>query len=159
MRPTVLITILLALPGTVWSQTASGDAATTHEAILTFAGQAVPRALRFSQGDRASLLDAEGDFTPKGWKAFRQSLTGWLDDEGAPTYTSSFTRGEKPPRIRSVDGGFLVTIYGELKQQHRNEHGGVSTTTYRVAVDATISTKPLKVDLLEERTCGKTPCD
>jgi hypothetical protein len=159
MRTTVLIALLLTLPGLVRGEPGPGDSAPDQGAIIKYGVRAVPRALNFAQGDRASLVDAEADFTAKGWESFMHRLSGWLDDHGAPKYTSTFTQGERTPRVHTVDGAVVLTLYGELKQQNRNEHGGVSTTTYSVAVDATISTKPLKVDRLEERTCGKTPCE
>jgi hypothetical protein len=155
MRAIVLILLLLSVTGFAWNKTASGQDST----IIEYGTEVVSKALNFSQGDRESLVDAQDFFSPKGWEAFMKKLNGWLDEKGAPKYTSSFKQGERPPKVQAVEGGFVLTVFGDLKQQSRNEYGGVSTTTYSVAVDMTISNKPLQIELLEQRTCGKSPCD
>jgi hypothetical protein len=65
---------------------------TTQAAILEFAQKAVVRALDYSQGDRQSLMDAQDDFTPDGWREFMKRMDGWLDPKGAPLGSSSFTQ-------------------------------------------------------------------
>lgn len=154
MRIILLISLLLFVSGYAWSKTVSDQ-----DSIIEYGTEVISKALNFIQGNRASLVDAQNFFSSKGWEVFMKKLNGWLDEKGAPKYTSSFKQGKRSPEILAVEGGFILTIYGDLKQQSHNEFGGVSMTTYSVAVSATISKKLLKIELLEQRTCGKSPCD
>jgi len=45
------------------------------------------------------------------------------------------------------------------KLPRKNAYGGVSTTTYLVAVDVHVGGSPLKIRYLETRTCGAKPCE
>jgi hypothetical protein len=67
-----------------------------NTAAIAFAEKAVPRALDYEQGKRASLVDAKDDFTPEGWTELMKWLDGFIDDKGAPTGSSVFTLQEKP---------------------------------------------------------------
>ena len=66
-------------------------AATEQTAAIEFVQKAAPRALDYVQGNRESLMDAEEDFTPDGWREFMKWLAGFLDDKGAPTGSARFT--------------------------------------------------------------------
>src|SRR5215469_4149048 len=68
------------------------SAATTDQiAALNFAKQAVSRASNHEQGNRATLIDAQGDCTPEGWREFREWLEEYVDAKGARTGSSTFT--------------------------------------------------------------------
>ena len=59
--------------------------------IVRYAETASLRALNFSQGDLASLVDAKNDFTASGWNEFMKGLDGWLNENGAPKFSSNFS--------------------------------------------------------------------
>ena len=125
---------------------------------IVFAEKAVQRALDYEQGNRATLVDAQNDFTPEGWAEFMKWLDGFIDDKGAPTGSSVFTTTEKMQVKGSENGITRLTIPGILKQQARNPYGGISTTTYRVEVDVQVGGAPLKIQHLKTTTCGAAPC-
>src|SRR5713226_7441595 len=59
-------------------------------AIAAFAQAAAVRALSFRQGDAGSVAHSQVDFTTDGWKDFMKHMEGFLDQKGAPTFSSSF---------------------------------------------------------------------
>ena len=135
------------------AQTAPADLK-DEAAVVRYAEVACLRALDFIQGNIKSLADAQDDFTPQGWSEFMKKLNGWLDDKGAPKFSSNFSPSGKAVDVRHEEGALRLTIPGILKQERRNEFGGVSTTAYRVEVDIRLSGKPVKIERLEQRTCG-----
>jgi len=120
-----------------------------QKSVADFAQTAAVRALDYKQGDRASLMDAEKDFTAKGWSEFMKRLQGWLDDKGAPLGSSLFTPTADAVMKGEGNGVVHVTIPGTLKQSQNK-----SSTTYRVVVEVALAGKPMKIELLEVRTCG-----
>jgi hypothetical protein len=128
-----------------------------EQAALAGAVQkAVVRALNFDQGDLARLRASRKDFTPEGWKQFMKHLDGWLDDKGAPTFTSSFVPSGGPTIISQSGGVLQLTMTGTLKQRQNN-----STTTYPIVVEVTASGRPMKIADLKQSICGgrtATPC-
>lgn len=110
--------------------------------------------LQFAQGDKASLLDAKGHFTPEGWAQFMEKLQGWQDDRGAATFTSRFAPSGPALDVRRHDGVVYLTIPGVLEQESRNAYGGVSTTRYRAEVELQFAEATHKVTRLKQRTCG-----
>jgi hypothetical protein len=153
----VLVTAFF-LGGLAWAQ--SGSVATTDRATMVdFAKRAVAQALDYNQGDRKSLMDAQDDFTPEGWHEFMKWLDGFVDDKGAPTGSSLFIATGEPAPKSQENGAIRLAIPGTLKQQSKNAHGGLFTTTYRVMVDVELGRNPLKIQHLKTRTCGAKPCD
>ena len=134
-------------------------AATEQTAAIEFVQKAAPRALDYVQGNRESLMDAEEDFTPDGWREFMKWLAGFLDDKGAPTGSARFTATGATVVKSKGNDAIRLAIPGTLKQQSKNAYGGLSTTTYRVTVDVEVSGNPLKIRHLETRTCGAKPCE
>jgi hypothetical protein len=118
--------------------------------------KAVVRALNFDRGDVERLRGARADFTPEGWKGFLKHLDGWLDDKGAPTFSSSFVPSGDPTVVSQSGGILHVTIPGTLKQ---SQHA--SSTTYRIVVEVRASGQPPKIESLKQTICGgstSTPC-
>ena len=144
----VVLIVAVFLGGPRWVQTAS-VAKTDQAAIVAFTQKAVARALDYDQGDRGSLMDAQDDFTPDGWREFMQWLQGYLDSKGAPTGSSLFTSTGDPVVKHQENGVTRLTIPGILKQE-----SGISKTTYRVAIDAQVGGNPLKIQHLKTITCG-----
>jgi hypothetical protein len=131
-------------------------AATEQTAAIEFVQKAAPRALDYVQGNRESLMDAEEDFTPDGWREFMKWLAGFLDDKGAPTGSSLFT-ATGAAVVKSIGNDAIrLAIPGTLKQ---SAYGGLSRTTYQVTVDVEVNGNPLKIRHLQTRTCGAKPCE
>lgn len=112
------------------------------------------RALQFTQGDPASLIDAKSRFTAAGWAEFMKKLDGWQDEKGAATFTSRFVPSGPALDVRQHDGVLDLTLPGVLEQESRNPYGGVSTTRYRAEIDLQLAVASRKVTHLKQRTCG-----
>lgn len=80
--------------------------------LVTSVEQAAVRALSFTQGDRASLVDAREDFTEAAWSHFLGELEGWLDPEGAPGFSSAFMPSGPALNASLMDGSVRLTIPG-----------------------------------------------
>jgi len=118
--------------------------------VVWFARQAATQSLTFQQGDRQTLEAARRLFTDDGWKQFLKDLTGWLDANGAPTFTSSFVPSTNGRVVDEHDGIIHVRIPGTLTQS-----AGVSKTTYRrFAVDVWVGGSPVAVQRLTQTTCA-----
>lgn len=135
----------------VLAQTPPGPA-TNEAAIVGPVQEAVVRALNFDRGDLERLRGARGDFTPEGGREFMKHLDGWLDQRGAPTFSSSFVPSEAPTIVRRSDGVLHVTIPGTLRHRQNG-----SSTTYRVMVDVRAAGEPMKIEHLKQRMCGGSP--
>jgi hypothetical protein len=133
----------------IWATTAD------QTAVIDFARMAVLRALNYDEGNRDSLIDAQGDFTPEGWSEFMKWLDGFVDAQGAPTGSSRFTITGDVVVKSQGNGVTRLSIPGTLKQ----ESTGRATTTYRVIVDVEVSDKPLKIRHLKTKYCGTQPCE
>lgn len=118
-------------------------------AIVAFAQKAAVQALNFNQGDIASLTHARTHFTDEGWKDFMKHMEGWLDQKGAPTFTSSFVPSKDAVVVGQENGIVHLRIPGTLKQTQNK-----SSTTYRAAIDVYAGSKPAKVQRLEQMTCA-----
>src|SRR5437867_11451415 len=125
-------------------------------AAIDFVQKVVPRALDYDQGNRQSLMDAEEDFTPDGWREFMKWLAGFLEDKGSPTGSSLFT-ATGAPVVKSIGNDAIrLAIPGTLKQ---SAYRGLSTTAYRVTVEVEVNGKALKIQHLQTRTCLPKPCE
>lgn len=154
MRCYFVVPIVALFSGSsIWPQSVAA-ATLDQTAIINFVRMEVPRALNYEQGDRESLMDAENDFTPDGWREFVTWLDGYLDEQGAPTHSSRFTPTGDPVVKRREDGAVRLTLPGTLKQQSKNSYGGISTTTYRVTIDVQVGGSPLKIQHMKTSTCG-----
>jgi hypothetical protein len=135
----------------------STAAPTADQAVVVgLVQKAVVRALNFDRGDVERLRGARDEFTPEGWKGFMKHLDGWLDDKGAPTFSSSFVPSGDPTVVSQAEGALHLTIPGTLKQSQ-----GSSSTTYRVVVEIRASGRPPKIESLKQTICGGStakPC-
>jgi hypothetical protein len=132
---------------------------TTDAATIDFVQKAVMRALNFAQGDRAGFLAAKDDFTPEGWSSYAKHMNGFLDDRGAPTFSSELRPSGKAAVIGSQNGIVHLSIPGTLKQTHNT-----SSTTYRIKIDVIAGGQPIKLEKVETVTCGgalthPAPCE
>jgi hypothetical protein len=112
------------------------------ESVRTMALHAV----NFKEGNLASLNASQANFTPDGWREFLNHMSGFLDDDGAPTFTSSFTPAGKAIVLKKENDTIHIRIPGALAQTH-----GQSTTNYRhAALDVTAGGDPLKIQHLQQ---------
>lgn len=118
---------------------------TDQAAIVGSVQKAVVRALNFDRGDLERLRGARDDFTPEGWREFMKRLDGWLDDKGAPTFSSSFVPAGDPTIVSQSGGVLHVTIPGTLKHRQNG-----SSTTYRVVIEVRAAGKPMKIEHLKQ---------
>ena len=132
---------------------------TSPTAAVDFAKKAVPRALGYDQGSRESLTDAKEDFTPDGWREFMNWLNGYVDEKGAPTGSSLFVATGEATVRNQENGTIRLVIPGTLKQQSKNEGGGIMAATYHVEIDVELGGNLVKIQHLKVTTCGAKPCD
>jgi hypothetical protein len=152
----------LALPLAVCLGAATGfarsvGAAQDSDALaLSFARTVVAQALTFEQGDPRALARVRPLFTDDGWQKFLNTLEGWLDPNGAPTFGANFVPSSSGRIVDEEKEVFHVRIPGSLTQMQ--DH---ARTTYRVAAaDVWVGGSPLKVHRLTQTTCvgGSTAC-
>jgi hypothetical protein len=130
----------------VFAQTA--PPAKDRASTIDFAQQAALRAVNFREGDAEALTHARADFTPDGWTEFMKHMEGWLDQKGAPTFTSSFVPSGAAMVRGEEDGTIRIRIPGTLKQTQ-----GKSSTTYRAALDVQAGGQPVRIKHLEQIAC------
>jgi hypothetical protein len=142
----LFVALFTAIPLFAQDQPSSS---TDQAATLAFAQKAAVSALNFRQGDSASLTQARPDFTDDGWKNFMKHMEGWLDQKGAPTFTSSFVPSRDAVVVGQENGIVHLRIPGTLKQTQNK-----SSTTYRAAIDVYLGGNPAKIQRLEQITCA-----
>jgi hypothetical protein len=156
MRVHVMVLVAAVLvAGPALAQT-TPMSATDQAAIVAPVQKAVVRALNFDRGDVERLKGAKDDFTPEGWREFMKRLDGWLDDKGAPTFSSSFVPSGDATILGQGDGALHVVIRGTLKHSQN-----ASTTTYPIVIEVRAGGTPLKIEHLEQTVCigaKTTPC-
>lgn len=144
----ILVTAMLAAAlgtGALWAQS-SATTTKEQEATMEAARKMAIRAMHFSQGDAVGLNNGRASFTEDGWKEFMKHLNGFLDDKGAPTFTSDFAPSGKAVFVGEEDGIVHFKIPGTLTQT-----SGKSTTTYGHAqLDVTAGGTPVKITRLEQ---------
>lgn len=153
MRIFKLWSLLLALfPTAGFAQPAVEDQVLIAQ--LQLAESAAGAILNFQQGDVASLIDARAYFTPSGWSDFMKGLTGSLDQDGGPNFSSTFVPSGASLDVKKHQDSISLTIPGVLKHESRNQHGSVSRTEYRAEIDIRTSANPHKLESIKQRTCG-----
>jgi hypothetical protein len=150
-----LLTLLWVLAGPVLLSAQTPPLAKTdQDAIVAFTEKAAVRALNFRQGELASLMQGRADFTSAGWTDFLQHMQGFLDEKGAPTFTSSFVPSGGAVIVAQENGIVHVRIPGTLKQTHDQ-----SSTAYRVKIQIQAGGKPARITRLEQTMCaGSAAC-
>jgi hypothetical protein len=108
----------------------------------------VVAALSFQQGNLASFKAAQANFTPKGWDEFIKTMQGFLDPNGAPTFTSRFVPAGPAVITSDENGSISGKVPGTLTQTHDK-----STTTYRLRIEVQTTGTPPKINHLEQITC------
>jgi len=127
--------------------------APSHEqtAIVTFVERAAVCAVNFSQGDAAGFTASRADFTDDAWKDFINHMQGFLDEKGAPTFTSSFVVSGPAKVLDERKGTVRFIIPGTLTQSSK-----VGKTTYRAVLEVSAGGEPLKIQRVEQIACTAT---
>ena len=155
-----VVAVLISFPAL-----AQSAAQTTSEqaAAVDFGQKAAIAALNFRQGDAAGFNRARDNFTPDGWKDFMKHMVGFLDQKGAPTFTSSFVAKRDATVLPQSESILRIRVPGTLTQSNE-----IGKTTYRQAAievdllrDPASDEKPAKIQLLKSITCfgASTACD
>jgi len=118
-------------------------------AIGAFGQKAALAAVNFLEGDSARLTHARGDFTSDGWKDFMKHLEGFLDENGAPSFTSTFVPSGSATVLSEEAGVVHFKIPGTLTQNSK-----LGRTTYRAAIEVHAGGKPVRIQHLEQITCS-----
>ena len=124
--------------------------------IVASAQDAAVQAVNFRQGDAEGWKRGRPDFTPEGWAEFVKHMQGWLDEKGAPTFSSSFVPSRNAVVIGNENGVVHFRIPGTLTQRQNG-----SRTSYRAALEVYAfrdllihSGKAIKIKHLEQITCA-----
>lgn len=115
---------------------------------LSFARSEAIRALTFRQGDGAGFVRSRATFTDEAWAQFVQNMQGYLDHDGAPTFSSTFVPSGDARVVDEQNGIAHMRVPGTLTQTHNQ-----SRTTYRAAVDVWVAGRPLRVQRMTQTTC------
>jgi len=136
----------------------SSPEARDERTIVAIAQDASVRALNFRQGDAEGWKRARRDFTPEGWTEFVKHMQEWLDEKGAPTFSSNFVASRNAVVIGKENGVVHFRIPGTLTQTQNG-----SKTAYRVAIEVYAfrdllihKGKAIKIKHLEQSTCAGT---
>lgn len=150
---TLLFVGSLLIPAAQATAIGTEDQETTGEqaAVVGFAERAAVQAVNFRQGDAEGFTRSRVDFTDSGWQDFMKHMQGFLDEKGAPTFTSSFVTSGNTKVLGEESGIVHLRIPGTLTQSN-----GPSKTTYRAALEVDAGGDPVKIQKLEQIACGGT---
>ncbi|HET9178042.1 MAG TPA: hypothetical protein VFQ24_06760 [Terriglobia bacterium] len=154
-----VIAVLVSFP--VLAQNAA-QTASDRTAAVDFGQTAAIAALNFQQGDAAGFNRARDNFTADGWKDFVKRMEGFLDQKGAPIFSSSFVAKRDASVLSESEGGLHLRIPGTLTQSNK-----IGRTAYRAAIEVDLLRNPapggesIKIQRLESITClgASTACD
>jgi hypothetical protein len=146
MRCYVAVILAVSLmDDALFAQTAAASPK-EQAAIVQFAQKAAVRSLNFDQGDIESLTGARDGFTPQGWSEFLKHMNGFLDEKGAPTFSSSFAPSGDAVVVGQDAGMIHFRAPGTLTQTQNK-----SRTTYNHAeIDVRAGGKPIRITHLEQ---------
>ena len=116
--------------------------------IVAFAEKAGVRALNFRQGDAEGFTRSRNDFSDAGWKDLMRTMQGFLDEKGAPTFTSSFVASGGARVVNNESGVVRLKIPGTLTQSNH-----VGKSTYRVVLQVVAGGDPVRIQKLEPIIC------
>jgi hypothetical protein len=120
-----------------------------QQQTVVSAQQADIQAMNFREGDLPGFTRNRDNFSAEGWSAFLHRMEGFLDEKGAPTFTSSFVPSHDAVVLKQENGILRFRIPGTLTQSSKN-----SRTTYRAALEVQVQGHPMKIVGLEQITCG-----
>jgi hypothetical protein len=144
----IVVAALLCLP--VFAQNGSQP---NRSEMIDFAKRSAVSAVNFKQGDLVGFNNARADFTIEGWNDFIHQNEGFLDQNGAPTFTSTFVATADARILGDENGRLHLRIPGTLTQSNN-----IGKTTYRAALDVIVGGTPARIEKLKQVTCvGSSP--
>src|SRR5262245_45887346 len=143
-----LVALVLASAAPGWPQSAI-QSTSERSAAEAFARSVAVKALTYKQGDRQTLMDAESDFTPEGWRQFMSRMVGFVDANGAPQGGSTFMPDGNVIVKTDTREVMQCDVPGTLRQTQDR-----STTTYQVTVRIELRKDPLRIEHLTPTVCG-----
>jgi len=147
----VLTLVLLSIPAFAQNTTRSES---DQAAIVRLGQKTAIAALNFQQGDAVGFTHARDDFTTDGWKNFVKNMEGFLDQKGAPTFTSSFVPTHDATVVDEKEGVLHLRIPGTLTQS-----SNIGRTTYKAALEVYLLSnraaggRSVKIQRLQQITC------
>jgi len=140
----IVVAVLLCLP-----LTAQNGSQLSHSEMIAFAKKSAISAVNFKQGDLVGFNSARTEFTREGWSNFIHRNEGFLDQNGAPMFTSTFLATADAKILGDANGRLHLRIPGTLTQSN-----GISKASYRaVALDVIVGGTPAKIERLEQVMC------
>jgi hypothetical protein len=141
----VLVLVLVSTPLLAQGLPTTAD----QQLVVNVAQTAAVQSVNFSQGDIGSLTRARVNFTRGGWDDFMKRMQGFLDAKGAPTFTSSFVPSGEATMLGEENGIVHFRVPGTLVQSNN-----IGKTTYRGAIEVRAGGNPVRIEHLEQITCG-----
>jgi len=116
-------------------------------AVVNAAQKAALQAVNFSQGDAEALKSARRNFTPEGWDDFMKHMTGFVDKNGTPAFSSKFEPSGNAVFISQDKGTIHFKVPGTLT----HTQGELSKTAYKnAAIDVKATGNPPKISHLDQ---------
>ena len=145
MMRSIIVAVLLCLP-----VSAQNGSQSNRSEMIEFAKKSAVSAVNFKQGDLIGFNSARAEFTVEGWNDFIHHNEGFLDQNGAPTFTSTFTATADARILGGANGRVHLRIPGTLTQNNK-----ISKITYRaVTLDVIVGGTPAKIEKLEQVMCA-----
>jgi len=150
MNPAIRAVVLLA-SAVLSSMQAAPPATADQMALMSTAQGLAVAAVTFREGDAAGFNRARSNFTADGWNDFLKHTQGFLDQRGAPTFTSTFVALHDARFLSEKDGVVVLRIPGTLTQSNN-----LGRTEYRAALEVHAirdSSGAVKIQQLQQVTC------
>jgi hypothetical protein len=145
-RPAILLLALVFGTGSLLAQAPPADAG--EQKIINLVQAAAIQAINFRQGDIDGFTRARANFTPDGWADYLKRMQGFLDANGAPTFTSSFVPSGNITVLATANEIIHLRVPGTLVQSNN-----VAKTTYRAALEIQAGGNPVRIEQLKQVTC------
>jgi hypothetical protein len=140
----IVISVLFCLP--VFAQNGSQS---SRSEMIDFARKSAVSAVNYKQGDLVGFNSARTQFTTEGWNDFIHRHQGFLDQNGAPSFTSTFVPKADTRILGDAHGRLHLRIPGTLTQSN-----GISKIVYRaVALDVVVGGTPARIEKLDPIMC------
>jgi hypothetical protein len=147
---------VVVIAGLLWSVPSAQSATVDQAALVAAAQQIAIAAVTFREGDAPGFTRARSNFTSDGWNAFLKHMEGFLDQRGAPTFTSSFVALQDARFLSEKDGVVVLRIPGTLTQTNKLGRAVYKGALEVHAIRDADSGGSVKIQHLEQITCAGT---